>query len=421
MRIPPAIRSFTIEVALVAVIAYLFSLFAHSFTLWASIMLVMVLVWHHFLETKLLRQLNPKDNKINKLSRLEKLSQTIAYDKNHDRREKFKSLRILSRLNKNIQSLSDSMIICDLAGNISWCNQSAQKLFDFYWQKKAEKNVLNVIFYPEFKQYFQKENHSKPLVLVTHNQRYVEIHISLYDNATYLILARDISQFVRILNSRQTFLSNLNHELRTPLTVLRGYLEFLQPEENNTVQQQAIQAMKEQTERMSTLLQQLNILAKIEGSDNKNHQAVNLSEVILSLQKNTDLLTDKQTVEFNITPDLYVWGDESQLQSATSNLIYNAIKHAGEHAHIRVDWQPCPEGAKFSVSDNGVGIDEKHLPHLTERFYRVDESRSNQTGGSGLGLAIVKHSLSQHNSHLDITSKAGEGSCFSFILPVVMP
>ncbi|MFZ7130698.1 ATP-binding protein, partial [Avibacterium avium] len=99
-----------------------------------------------------------------------------------------------------------------------------------------------------------------------------------------------------------------------------------------------------------------------------------------------------------------------------SNLIYNAIRHAGKNAQIHIRWQPCEDGAIFSVSDNGIGIAEKHLPHLTERFYRVDESRNNQTGGSGLGLAIVKHILEQHHTHLDITSQEGQGSTFSFLI-----
>ena len=110
-------------------------------------------------------------------------------------------------------------------------------------------------------------------------------------------------------------------------------------------------------------------------------------------------------------------GDEGQLQSAVSNLIYNAIRHAGEETTIEIRWEKVEQGAKFSVSDNGIGIEPQHLAHLTERFYRVDESRSNKTGGSGLGLAIVKHALEQHQTRLEISSEVGKGSQFSFIIP----
>ncbi|PJG85692.1 phosphate regulon sensor histidine kinase PhoR [Conservatibacter flavescens] len=422
MKFNISYKSFIIELTLAALIAYLFSLFTNTFANWFIVTLILLLVWHNYSELHLLKLLNPKEEKNTKFSKLENLSPTIAYNKNKTRREKIKSLRLLSKLNRNIQSFSDSIIICSLEGDISWCNNSAQELFDFYWNKKAKKNVLNIIFYPEFKQYFQKENHKRPLVLLTHNQRYIEINLNEYDSETYLLLARDITQIIRLLNARQTFLSNMNHELRTPLTVLQGYLEFLEPEEGNEFQQKALQAMKEQSQRMSNLLQQLTLLAKIETSNNNEHHLVNMSELILSLQKNTALLNVyDQQIRFDIAPDLYVTGDENQLQSAVSNLIYNAIKHAGENAVIHISWQPYENGGRFCVSDNGIGIEEKHLPHLTERFYRVDESRSNQTGGSGLGLAIVKHALEQHNSYLQITSKVGEGSQFAFELKTTKP
>ena len=211
----------------------------------------------------------------------------------------------------------------------------------------------------------------------------------------------------------------MNHELRTPLTVLQGYLEMFEGEidEKSPFQQKALQAMKEQSERMATLLQQLSLLAKIENINNAEHEVVNMSQLILSLQKNTAVIHQaKQQIIFEIEPDLKIIGDEHQLQSAVSNLIYNAIRHAGEEAIIHVSWQRCKQGARFCVSDNGIGIEARHLAHLTERFYRVDESRNNKTGGSGLGLAIVKHALEQHQSYLEIQSEVGKGSEFSFII-----
>ncbi|HHV7047368.1 TPA: ATP-binding protein, partial [Haemophilus influenzae] len=118
-------------------------------------------------------------------------------------------------------------------------------------------------------------------------------------------------------------------------------------------------------------------------------------------------------IEFIIQPNIIIFGNESQLRSAVSNLIYNAIKHSGKQCHIQIQWETCEQGIKFNVIDNGVGISPQHIPHLTERFYRVDESRSHLTGGSGLGLAIVKHTLLQYHSHLNIESTETKGSSFS--------
>lgn len=410
--------NFLTELLLAASLAWLFSIFALSFSAWFAVILSLLLIWHHVTEYRLLQLLYPKKKASNELINLESFSETAAYYRDKNKKEKFENLRLLSKLNKNIQYLSDAILICEADGEISWCNQMAQKMFDFYWHKKTQKNIFNVIFYDQFKHYFVQQKKNRPLVLFTHNQRYIEIHIHQYDLQSVLIVARDITEMIQLLRSRQTFLSNINHELRTPLTVLQGYLEMLADHPSQDLfLQKAIQSMREQSVRMTHLLQQLNMLAKIETSSNQDHQVFNMSAMIMALQKETGILnSDQHRIIFTIAPDVHVLGNEHQLQSAVSNLIYNAIKHAGRQSTILIDWQPCEKGMRFSVQDDGIGIAEIHLVHLTERFYRVDESRSKKTGGSGLGLAIVKHALEQHHASLTITSKEGQGSCFSFVI-----
>ncbi|WP_040977578.1 phosphate regulon sensor histidine kinase PhoR [Necropsobacter massiliensis] len=410
--------SFLLEVILAVGIAWLFGWFAKDFLFWFVIILVLLLSRHHYNEYHLLRLLSPDIQRNSRGGLLEYFSQAAAYQRHRSRKDKIKTLRLLSKLNRNMQYLPDGIIIFQHSGGISWCNHVAQQIFDFYWDKKIQKNIFSVIFYDEFKSYFSKHKWHHPLVLLLNNQRYIEMNINKYDERTYLMIARDVTQFIRLLHSRQTFLTNMNHELRTPLTVIQGYLELLEAENGGSaLHAKALQAMKAQSERMATLLQQLNILAKIEISSNKAHHLVDMSSLILALQKNTAVLNDNQhQIIFAVEPDLSVMGDESQLQSAVSNLIYNAIKHAGQGATIHIAWQRCEQGAEFSVSDNGIGIAARHLPHLTERFYRVDESRTKHTGGTGLGLAIVKHALEQHDSYLDIQSTQGKGSRFSFVI-----
>lgn len=406
-----------LETILLIATAFFFSLFAKDFYFWLIICLIIALIWHHNNEFKLLSLLYPQLESKKRKTILEYILPTQDYWRRKNRKEKIKTLRLLSKLNKHIQYFPEGIIICQKEGEILWCNSAAQEIFSFYWHKKAQKNIFSIIFYPEFKDYFNYSASQHPLVLLTEDQRYIEISANIYDSNNILLIVRDVTQLIRLLHTRQTFLSNVNHELRTPLTVLKGYLELLaETQPADALYNKAIQAMQEQSQRMSHLLDQLSLLAKIEHSNNE-HYPVNLSEIIHSLQKNTFILNaNSQRLLFDIAPNLTILGDENQLQSAVSNLIYNAIRHAGKNAQIHIRWQPCEDGAIFSVSDNGIGIAEKHLPHLTERFYRVDESRNNQTGGSGLGLAIVKHILEQHHTHLDITSQEGQGSTFSFLI-----
>ncbi|WP_032093735.1 phosphate regulon sensor histidine kinase PhoR [Necropsobacter rosorum] len=411
--------SFLFEILLAAGVALLFGLFAKDFLFWLVIILGLLLVRHHYNEYHLLRLLSPQTQQHKyRGNLLAYISQTAAYNRYRHRKDKIKTLRLLSKLNRNMQYLPDGIIIFQQHGAISWCNNVAQQIFDFYWDKKMQKNIFSVIFYEEFKSYFKKNKWHHSLVLLLNNQRYIEININKYDEFSYLMIARDVTQFIRLLHSRQTFLTNLNHELRTPLTVIQGYLELLEGEsQGSALQHKALQAMKEQSGRMATLLQQLNTLAKIEISSNKEHQVVDVAQLILALQKNIAVLNDQQhRLCFEIEPDLKIMGDESQLQSAVSNLIYNALKHAGQGTTIHVGWKNTEQGAEFSVTDDGIGIAPQHLPHLTERFYRVDEARTNHTGGTGLGLAIVKHALEQHDSHLEIQSTEGKGSRFSFLI-----
>lgn len=407
-----------LEIVLVVGLSWLFGLFAGEFIYWLPFFLTLALMWHHIVEHRLLRSLKPQNSAKFTITALENLSESIAHYQRSSRRDKIKNLRLLSKLNRNVNYLPDAIIIFDHDGKIEWCNQISQQILEFYWDKKAEKQILNVIFYEEFKQYWQQEKYNRPLVLLTYNQRYLEIHLNAYDTKSYLLVARDITGMIRLLHSRQTFLSNMNHELRTPLTVLQGYLEMLSNDDLTEFQRKIVQTMLEQSQRMTYLLQQLNQLAKIETSTNVDHHKFNASELILSIKKEMEILNHiGHQLEFDIAPEIYIQGDEHQLQSVITNLIHNAIKHSGDPNLIQVKWQSVEKGVQFSVQDHGIGIPPQHIDHLTERFYRVDESRSNQTGGSGLGLAIVKHALEQHRSHLEIQSQEGQGSYFSFVIP----
>ena len=277
-------KHFFIEAMLAVATAFLFSLFAWDFLTWFVLILVLLLVWHHYNEQRLLHLIDPnRDSSRKVLTTWEHISQTVAFYQKRNRREKIKTLRLLSKLNRNIQYLPDGIIICRHDGTILWCNNASQEILKFYWDKKLEKSVFNVIFYEEFKKYFHQNKRNRPLVLMDSDGRYIEFHLNDYDSESYLIIARDVTQMIRLLHSRQTFLTNMNHELRTPLTVLRGYLELLEGQAKTELQQKSIHAMQSQAKRMGNLLDQLNLLAKIETSSSKEHYVVEMSAMISAL------------------------------------------------------------------------------------------------------------------------------------------
>ena len=173
---------------------------------------------------------------------------------------------------------------------------------------------------------------------------------------------------------------------------------------------------------MEALVQQLMTLNQIESANAvASAQKVNLPKILQMLAIEAQTLSGEKNhkLSFNVDQQLQVLGDQEQLRSTVSNLVYNAIRHTPANTAIVVQWQRVGQGARFSVTDSGPGIGIEHLTRLTERFYRVDKARSRHTGGSGLGLAIVKHALAHHDSHLEITSQPGQGSCFSFTLPAL--
>lgn len=412
--------NFIVELAAAAAIAVVFSYFSGSFLIWFILVLLLILIWHHYNETRFLKMLD--HNRVSDKYQIgiwETISQTVAYQKRRLHKERFRTLRILSRLNKNIQFIPDAVIICHQNGQIYWCNTAAQELFSFFWNKKSHKNLLNVIFYPEFKQYFDGTQHSTPLVLMPNNDQYIEINLNRYDDETYMLIARDITQIIKLLQSRQIFLSNLNHELRTPLTVLQGYLEMLEDRKaSKALHAKAVSIMQEQVLRMSNLLQQLTLLIKIETSNGSEaREVVDVAAILQLLQNDAEILGNKTCqLQFNCDPQLKVKANPSEINSILSNLVYNAIHHS-QGDKIKVSWKLTESGAYFEVKDNGKGISPEHLPHLTERFYRVQDSRSRDSGGSGIGLAIVKHALAHLNSHMQIRSEPGKGSIFSFTIP----
>lgn len=338
--------------------------------------------------------------------------------RNKKRRKELGNL--IKRFRSGAESLPDAIVLTTEEGAIFWCNGLAQQLLGLRWPDDNGQNILNLLRYPEFTRYLTSKDFHRPLTLVLNNGRHLEFRVMSYSDEQWLLVARDVTQMHQLEGARRNFFANVSHELRTPLTVLQGYLEMMQDQSlEGPLRDKALGTMREQTSRMEGLVKQLLTLSRIEAAPALAlNEKIDVPLMLRVVEREAQTLSQqKQTLEFDVEPQLKVFGNEEQLRSAISNLVYNAVNHTPEGTHITVRWQQVEQGAKFSVSDNGPGISAEHIPRLTERFYRVDKARSRQTGGSGLGLAIVKHALSHHETRLEIESRVGSGSTFSFVLP----
>ncbi len=234
-------------------------------------------------------------------------------------------------------------------------------------------------------------------------------------------LPKQIREHVHHLEHvRQDFVANVSHELRTPLTVIHGYLELLLEEKTlEKTHKKIFTQMQQQTMRMETLVENLLLLSRLESSDTETRslEMINVADLLKTILQEATLLSNdaKHVIILNADETLQFKGHYDELRSLFSNLIFNAIRYTPAKGRITISWYQKNKKIYFSVADTGIGIAKKHIPRLTERFYRVDPARSRESGGTGLGLAIVKHILIRHGGQLEIESKLGKGSQFTCV------
>ena len=338
--------------------------------------------------------------------------------KQYRQKTKILNKKIL-RFRDGAEALPDAALVLsdDLA--IQWGNKKANQLLGIHWPGDLGLRIDNLLRAPEFIQYLEDGIYSAPCSLVSpvNSDIQLEIRLMAYGNEHILLLARDISHIHRLDELRRDFVANVSHELRTPLTVVRGYVEMIQSTEHalDPHWQKAFSTIESQVTRMDRLVGQLLNLSKVESQkDTDNKDLVDMPLLINSLLDDVSWLNQSKhhKIEIEIDVNIGVMGIETELKSACANLLSNAISYTQEQGTIKVSWLKQGNKAKFVVKDNGPGIKPEDINRLTERFYRVDKSRSRDTGGSGLGLAIVKHVLHHHNAELVINSQYGSGSEF---------
>jgi two-component system phosphate regulon sensor histidine kinase PhoR len=343
------------------------------------------------------------------------------YNTNLKNRNKRKALGdVIRRFRQGSEALPDAVVVVDVRGEISWCNRLARIELGLRWPQDVGRSIASCLDAPSFTQYFIEHNFEQPIEITSpiNPNKVLELRVVSYGEDQWMLLIRDVTRLNQMEKMRKDFVANVSHELKTPLTVINGYLEML-PDIGDippALLTKALSEMRSQSLRMQSLVEELLVLSRIEASiELAFEKLVNVSELLWHIQLETEALNKdrKHKIFFDISPILYVYGIESELRSAFSNLIFNAIHYTPAQGVIEVKWYLEGDQAKFSVKDNGDGIAGEHIDRLTERFYRVDQARSRKTGGSGLGLAIVKHVLSHHNSILVIESSVGNGAEFS--------
>ncbi|WP_372882605.1 phosphate regulon sensor histidine kinase PhoR [Psychromonas sp.] len=392
------------------------------------------IVWHYYYLYKLNNWLW-----FNKSTILPKgqLDWQHAFNGLHNMQQRYRKRRndlasIIRRFSEGSEALSDGVIVYAKNGGIVWSNRLAQFQLGFKRNDKSAfsrkeiygEHITSLVPNPEFVAFLKRDNPVETLELPSpiHADQLLEFSVMPYAKHKRLLIVRDVTSYRAMDEMRRHFIANVSHELRTPLTVLQGYIEIMEMQLDEKSQQaKTLHILDQQTSRMCALVEQIMTLSKVEGAGSVDlDMIVNVPMLLKQIENEARELGKNKglTIEFDVNPKLRLLGDEMQIRSVMANLVYNAVNYTPANGSIKVVWcLSCKTGGHFSVVDNGDGIAAEHIPHLTERFYRVDESRSRDTGGSGLGLSIVKHTLSHYGCELKIKSQLGEGSQFSFIIP----
>lgn len=414
------------KLGLLFVLIAVIGIISNSLLLALLIFTVALLLWHYhhlFLMDKWLwrdRKLSPPVSE----GIWGHLFEGIYYLQRRDRRKRRELRNVVRRFRDGAEALPDAVVVLRDDWTIIWSNKLAQILVGLHWPADEGQRLDNLIRHPDFLQYLKAGRFEQAIELPSpvNDQLTLEFTIMAYGIEQYLLIVRDITQLKQLEQIRKDFVANVSHELRTPLTVLQGYLEVMDDEHlpDPAMWKKTHNVMLDQTRRMDALVQQLLTLSRIEASARVHFDdVVDVPAMLAQIEQETHTLNrEKQHhLRFDIDPELKVTGITEELRSVFSNLVINAIKYTQNSGDIQISWQRQHLKAVFAVRDNGPGIAAHHVKRLTERFYRVDEARTRNSGGTGLGLAIVKHVLSRHNSRLMIFSEPGKGSSFSFSLP----
>jgi two-component system, OmpR family, phosphate regulon sensor histidine kinase PhoR len=325
----------------------------------------------------------------------------------------------LARMRRAVQALPDGVVILDAANRIEWCNRTAEAQLQLDGRADLGQNIANLVREPEFVEYLQGSHESS--VRITRGPA-VSLSLQLipFGQSQKLLLSRDVTQTERVDAMRRDFVANVSHELRTPLTVLVGFLETVRELKLDPQRvRDYLGMMQEQAARMQRIIDDLLTLSALDsGTPASADKRIAVRPLLERLKADAEALSGgRHAIRTDLQEGNDLLGIESEVASAFGNLVSNAIRYTPPGGVVTLLWREGPDGARFTVEDSGIGIEAEHIPRLTERFYRVDRSRSRETGGTGLGLAIAKRALARHEATLEIQSEPGKGSRFTARFP----
>ena len=330
----------------------------------------------------------------------------------------------LDRFRQAAEAMPDGVAILDHELVIEWLNGRAEAYLGLENSRDAGAPILNLVREPELADYLQGHDFSTPLLLrPLRNPGYaLRLQVVPFAEARVMLLVRDVTQLEKLETMRRDFVANVSHELKTPLTVVGGFIETLVDNLRQTPPEEAEQYLnlaREQAVRMQRLIDDLLTLSALETHAPPEDEPVDAATLLAQVKDEATALSGgRHEITVRITGPAVVRGNGDELRSAFGNLASNAVRYTPAGGRIALSWTSREEGgAEFAVSDAGIGIDPRHIPRLTERFYRVDRGRSRETGGTGLGLAIVKHVLERHGARLEVESQPGQGSVFTAVFP----
>ena len=332
--------------------------------------------------------------------------------------------RRLSEFLSAIEASPNGVLLLDARDQIDWCSPVAADHLGLDARRDRGQAITNLVRSPAFVGHLQASSWPDPVTIFAPGgqaQAQLQVTVRAYGDHHKLVTTQDVTERLRADAMRRDFVANVSHEIRTPLTVLAGYVETMSSLPlSEAERRQVLTVMQQQTDRMQALVSDLLALAQLEGGARPPPDRW-LALAALLQQAAADgrtLSAGRHQIDCPVPPALVLAGLESELLSAVANLVSNAVRYTPAGGRIHIAWLDQPDGGgRIEVRDTGPGIAPEHLPRLTERFYRVDSSRSRDTGGTGLGLAIVKHVLQRHGGALQVQSELGQGACFSLVLP----
>ncbi|MGI9301703.1 MAG: phosphate regulon sensor histidine kinase PhoR [Gammaproteobacteria bacterium] len=408
--------------------AGLLGLFYGQVTLWLLLAALGCLAWHLFnlYRTALWLDRPKKAERPDAPGVWGELNSYIYHLQRSDRKRRKQVRRVLKEFRKSTAALPDGAVVLNPQHEITWFNKAASRLLGLRKKTDRRHRIDNLLRQPEFVAYLEGNDQDNPLQMASpvNDGQQLSLQLVRYGDDQQLLLVKDITREVNLERTRRDFVANASHELRTPLTVITGYLDALEdaPEEEiPATWSQPVREMRAQAGRMNAIVGDLLELSRLESAEGyASMEPVDVKGLLALIRKEALALEERpQEINLDLNGNGRLLGSESEIQSAVSNLVANAVKFTPQDGRVDISWHIDDDGGHVTIEDTGPGIPEESIPRLTERFYRVDtgRARTDAGGGTGLGLAIVKHALQRHQGWLEIDSELDKGSIFTCHFP----